>query len=254
MAAAPTVLPVKAAGVVSITFESTAPHLDLQSLDLRTVRTHLNGESSFIAALADGLIIHALASYVEADGDGRWKPLRTVPVAQAGFDKNDALLEYPWKSHPAYRPLAEYFGFSEKHDFVDIDLGAILATAGACRRVTLHVALKEGHGNPHAARLLNGLSATHFRLFSTPVVNLFHRLEIRSLGDGKNHYSVVGMQHAPRMTFLDRFGKPHTSNAYAEPRHRVPADFLSALRRRPAVRALLVRPSRRSRGFGEPRL
>ena len=176
VAVAPVVLPMNAAGIVSITFESTAPHLDLRSLGLRTVRTYLNGESSFIAALADGLFIHALAGYVEVDGDGRWKPLPTVPVRQAGFDrKNDALLDYPWKSHPAYRPLAEYFGFPEKHDFADIDLGAILDTAGACRRVTLHMVLKEGHGNPHAARLLDTLSATHFRLFSTPVVNVFRR-------------------------------------------------------------------------------
>lgn len=174
-AAAPVVLPVNAAGIVSMTFESTAPHLDLRSLGLRSVRTHLNGESSFIAALADGLFIHALAGYVQADGDGSWKPLRTVPVAQAGFDKDDALLDYPWKSHPAYRPLAEYFGFPEKHDFADIDLGAILDTAGPCRSVTLYVVLKEGHGNPHAARLLDSLSATHFRLFSTPVVNVFRR-------------------------------------------------------------------------------
>ncbi|PMS14944.1 type VI secretion system baseplate subunit TssF [Trinickia dabaoshanensis] len=174
-AAAPVVLPVNAAGIVSVTFESTAPHLDLRPLGLRTVRTHLNGEPSFIAALSDGLFIHALTSYVEADGDGRWKPLRSVPVTQAGFDKNDALLDYPWKSHPAYRPLAEYFGFPEKHDFADIDLNAILDAAGACRRVTLHVALKEAHGNPHAARLLDSLSATHFRLFSTPVINLFRR-------------------------------------------------------------------------------
>jgi type VI secretion system protein ImpG len=140
VAVAPVVLPLKAAGIVSITFESTAPHLDLRSLGLRAVRAHLNGESSFIAALADGLFIHALASYVEADGDGLWKPLPVVPVAQAGFDRDDALLDYPWKSDPAYRFLAEYFGFPEKHDFADIDLGAMLDAAGPCRRVTLHVA------------------------------------------------------------------------------------------------------------------
>ena len=35
--------------------------------------------------------------------------------------------------------------------------------------------LQEGHGNPHAARLLDSLSATHFRLFSTPVINVFRR-------------------------------------------------------------------------------
>ena len=174
-AAAPVVLPANAAGIVSITVETTASQLDLRSLDLRTVRMHLNGESSFIAALADGLFLHALASYVEAEDDGRWRPLRTVPIKQAGFGKHDTLLEFPLKSHPAYQPLAEYFGFPEKFDFADIDLGAMLDTAGACRRVTLHVVLKEGHGNPHAGRLLESLSTTHFRLFCTPVVNLFSR-------------------------------------------------------------------------------
>lgn len=173
--AAPIVLPGNAAGIVSITFESTAPHLDLRALDLRTVRVYLNGEPSFIAGLADGLFVRALATYVEADGAGRWQPLRTAPLAQAGFSEDDALIDYPMRSHPAHRLLSEYFGFPEKFDFVDVDLGAMLDTAGPCRRVTLHVVLKEGRGGRHAARLLEPLSAAHFRLFSTPVVNLFRR-------------------------------------------------------------------------------
>lgn len=174
-ATAPVTLPVNAAGIVSISFESDAPHLNLRDVGVPAVRIHLNGESSFIAALADGLFIHALSSYVEADGDGRWRPLQTMPITQAGFAEGDALLDYPMRSHPAYQPLSEYFGFQDKFDFADIDLGAMLATAGTCRRATLHVVLKEGYGNPHAARLLESLSATHLRLFSTPVVNLFRR-------------------------------------------------------------------------------
>ena len=174
-AAAPVVLPVNAAGIVSITFESTAPQSNLRLLDLRSIRLHLNGESSFVAALADGLFIHALSSYVEAEGSGRWRSLREAPITQAGFGKHDTLFDYPLKSHPAYQPLAEYFGFQEKFDFADIDLGALLDMAGSCRRVTLHVVLKEGHGNPHAGRLLESLSSIHFRLFSTPVVNLFRQ-------------------------------------------------------------------------------
>lgn len=174
-AAAPVALPVNAAGVVSITFESEAPCADLCDIDVPTVRIHLNGESSFIAALTDGLFIHALSSFVEADGNGRWTRLQTMPITQAGFAERDALLDYPMRSHPAFQPLSEYFGFREKFDFVDVDLSAMLATAVSCRRATLHVVLKEGYGNPHAARLLESVSPSHFRLFSTPVVNLFRR-------------------------------------------------------------------------------
>jgi type VI secretion system protein ImpG len=174
-AEAPIVLPVDAAGIVSLTVETTAAGEGLGSFGLRTVRVHLDGESSFVAALADGLFVHAATSYVETDGDGRWKPLRTLPIAPAGFDESDALLDYALRSHPAYRPLTEYFGFPEKFDFADIELGAMLDMAGACRRVTLHVVLKESRANANAARLLETLSTAHFKLFSTPVVNLFEQ-------------------------------------------------------------------------------
>jgi len=174
-AAAPVVLSVDAAGIVSLTLESLGPDGDLRSLGLRRIRAHLNGETSFVAALVDGLFVNALAGYVEADGSGRWKPLRAVPVAPVGFEEKDALLDYPMRSHPAYRPLAEYFGFPEKFDFVDLDFGAMLEAAGACRRVTLHIVLKEGRANPQAGRLLETLSTVHFKLFATPVVNVFRQ-------------------------------------------------------------------------------
>jgi len=174
-AAAPVVLPGNAAGIVSITFESASSDPDLHSLGLDSVRIHLNGERSFVAALADGFFLHALSAYVETNSTRRWKPLRTMPISQAGFAAGDALLDYPEMSHPAHRVLFEYFGFQEKFDFIDVDLGAMLDTADSCRRATLHVVLKEGYGKPHAGRLLASLSSAHFRLFATPVINLFRR-------------------------------------------------------------------------------
>lgn len=174
-AAAPIVLPGNAAGIVSITFESTSPSQGLRALGLDSVRIHLNGERSFVAALADGFFLHALSAYVEVDSARRWQPLRTMPISQAGFAAGDALLDYPMISHPAHRVLFEYFGFQEKFDFVDVNLGAMLDAAGPCQRATLHVVLKEGYGKPHAGRLLASLSSAHFRLFATPVINLFRR-------------------------------------------------------------------------------
>lgn len=170
----PVVLPPDATGIVSITFELTRADLDLRSLDLQAVRLHLHGEQSFIATLADGLFIDAVAAYVQAGGLA-WKPLRTVPVAQVGFDTDDALLDYPARSHPSFRQLIEYSGFPEKFNFVDVDFGAMLAAAGPCQCLTLHVVLKGVVGEPRAARSLDSLSAMHFRLFCTPVVNLFRR-------------------------------------------------------------------------------
>lgn len=175
IAAAPaaTVLPGNATGVISITFESMAPQFDLAGLKLPTLRAHLHGEQSFVAALADCLFINTLATYVEPERNGRWTALRSSPVTQAGFEEHDALIDYPSRSHPAYRLLTEYFAFPDKFDFVDFDLAAMMRRAGPCHRLTLHIVLADVRSDSHVARLLDMLSATHLRLFCTPVVNLF---------------------------------------------------------------------------------
>jgi len=172
---APISLPVNAAGTVSITFESTASGLVLHSLGLRSLRVHLSGERSLVAALTDGLLMHASTAYVEVDADCRWHPLQSTPIAQCGFAEADALLDYPMRSHPAYRLLIEYFGFEGKFDFVDVDLGAMLAATAPCRSLTLHVVLSDSHHGSRSVPPLESLSAAHFQLFSTPVTNLFRQ-------------------------------------------------------------------------------
>lgn len=239
-AVAPVVLPLDAASVVSITFESTSELADLRSLGLRAVRLYLHGEQSFIAALADALFLDACAAYVQA-ADGVWKPLQTIPVAHVGFDPGDALLDYPTRSHPAFRQLIEYSGFPEKCDFVDVDFGTMLAAAGPCRRATLHVVLREAVGRAQSARLLDSLTATHFRLFCTPVVNLFRRpgepvrvthraVSYPVLADARHAsaydiYSIDSV-HLVRQTserdqiiecrpfFSERYGKAHQRGCY----------------------------------------
>ncbi|MEX3951747.1 type VI secretion system baseplate subunit TssF [Paraburkholderia sp. EG287B] len=168
-----TVLPPNATGILSITFESTSPQFDLSAWRSGGLRTYLNGEQSFIAALGDCLFVHAIAAYAEPERNGRWRALAALPFAQAGFDVADPLIDYPAKSHPAYRLLTEYFAFPDKFDFVDFDLAAMTAAAGRCQRLTLHIVLKDVRGDSHVARLLDALAAHHLRLFCTPVVNLF---------------------------------------------------------------------------------
>ncbi|MFP6562272.1 type VI secretion system baseplate subunit TssF [Paraburkholderia sp. B3] len=170
-----TVLPANATGVISITFESLAPQLDLGALRASPLRAYLQGEQSFVATLVDCLFISVLGAYVEPERNGRWTKLRNSPVAQVGYDEADALIDYPAKSHPAYRLLSEYFAFPDKFDFVDFDLASIAQAAGHCRRATLHLVLQDVRGDSHVARLLELLSANHLRLFCTPVVNLFQQ-------------------------------------------------------------------------------
>ncbi|CAI8694050.1 type VI secretion system baseplate subunit TssF [Burkholderia cepacia] len=175
LAPSATVLPSNATGVISITFESLAAQLDLGALKVPTLRAHLHGEQSFVAALTDCLFVNVLGAYVEPERNGRWTALRKLPIEQAGFDEDDALIDYPAKSHPAYRLLTEYFAFPDKFDFVDFDLAAIARASGRCQRATLHLVLQDVRSDSHVARLLELLTASHFRLFCTPIVNLFRQ-------------------------------------------------------------------------------
>jgi type VI secretion system protein ImpG len=169
-----TILPRDAAALISVTFESTAGQFDPATLALGRVRAHLYGEQSFVAALADCLIVNTIASYVEVDHSGKWTRLAKPAVEQAGFSEQDALIDYSDKSHPAYRLLTEYFAFPEKFNFIDFDFAAI-ARGAACSRITLHLVLKEVRRSSPTARILDGLSHDNLRLFCTPVVNLFRQ-------------------------------------------------------------------------------
>ena len=169
------VVPPSTAGVVSITFETTASQFQLGDLKLDRVRVHLAGDQPLVASLNDALFLHTLEAYVEPEAGGRWTRLSSVPVAEVGFDEADALIDFPDHAHPAYRLLTEYFAFPDKFNFVDFDLAAMARAAGPCRRITLHLIVREMRGGSHAAGLLDSLAAHHLRLFCTPVINLFRK-------------------------------------------------------------------------------
>ncbi|OBR48510.1 type VI secretion system baseplate subunit TssF [Paraburkholderia tropica] len=191
-------LPTGATAIISITLESTAPQMDVTSLKLDRLRVHLSGDQPLIAALQDSVFLHTLKAYVEPARSGRWTALPVVPLSQAGFDDEDALIDYPARSHPAYRLLTEYFAFPDQFSFVDFDLAAMAKAAGPCQRLTLHLVLKEVRADSHVASLLGALSAHHLRLFCTPVVNLFqvHADPVRSTHAAPSYPVIVNGRYA----------------------------------------------------------
>jgi type VI secretion system protein ImpG len=145
-------------------------------LQLQRLRVFIDGEPSFCAALRDALFMRTAAAWAEGDRSGRWVPLDAVPLHTAGFDDEDALIDFPARSHPAYRLLTEYFCFPEKFNFFDIDLN-LLATSvpPGTRSLTLHLALSGLRADSNTARMLETLSTNNLLLGCTPVVNLFRQ-------------------------------------------------------------------------------
>ncbi len=166
-----TALPGGCGGQISLSFELLGEHQQLAALGLDTLRLFTEGEASFCAALRDTLAFGIRAAYVEQSGSGRWQALPKSPLSQAGFSEEESLIDYPERSHPAYRLLTELFGFSEKFGFFDLDLKPLHGRAGAA--FTVHLVLAAKPADAAVTRVLEGLSASNVLLGCTPIVNLF---------------------------------------------------------------------------------
>jgi len=166
-----TALPSGSGGQISLSFNLLSDQLGFAQLGTDKLRLFLDGEPSVRAALRDALLLGVKAAYVESDGDGRWRRLESVPISPVGFTDSEALIDFPARSHPAYRLLTELFGYPEKFGFVDLDLTA--TTAGASRRFTLHLILPAGQQERTNAMVLEDIGLHNVRLGCTPIVNLF---------------------------------------------------------------------------------
>jgi type VI secretion system protein ImpG len=169
-------LPPDAGAAISITLRCTAEQTTLPQLGLGKLRVFIDGEPSFCAALRDALFMRTSQAYAEADHSGVWRPVQGNPVQPAGYGKDEALIRFAARSHPAYRLLTEYFCFPEKFNFFDIDLPALCAVLPSrTRSITLHLALRGLRTDSSTARMLSTMSSNNLLLGCTPVVNLFRR-------------------------------------------------------------------------------
>ncbi|THC41330.1 type VI secretion system baseplate subunit TssF [Massilia sp. Mn16-1_5] len=167
--------PANASAGISLSISASAGQLDFQKLDCPLLRVFIDGEPSFCAALRDALFMRTVGAWVEVGECGRWLPLPAIPIRAAGFGEDESVIDFPARSHAAYRLLTEYFCFPEKFNFFDIDLAALGAIIPGAASVTLHLALSGIRSDSNMARLLGTLSARHLQLGCTPVVNLFRQ-------------------------------------------------------------------------------
>lgn len=197
-------LPADATGVLSISFTSAAGPFTAAITD-GPIRVYLSGERPFVSALLDALLLRAAAAYVGVDQCGLWRAISKVPFEPVGFADDDRLLpgtRTTSRTATTYRYLLEYFAFPELFDFVDLDIGRVRRAAGApeARELTLHVVLRDTPADSIAALALASLDATAFKLFCTPVVNLFSQPAQPIVLKGQDAYPVQPMRltkHSP---------------------------------------------------------
>lgn len=187
-----TLLPTGASSKVSIRLSSTADQTSLGK-DTGNLRIFVDGEPSFCAAFLDSLFLRTAAVYVQVDNSHQWRRLSKVPVAPVGFAEADNLIDFPERSHPAYRLLTEYFAFPEKFSFFDLDLNTVVKQVGLnCKSMVLHFVFNGVRSDSNTARMLGNLSKNNLLLGCTPVINLFkQRGEPIRVTHAAAHYPVV---------------------------------------------------------------
>lgn len=183
-------LPPQATAQVTFRFELTSQHASLAALGIGKVRAFIDGEPSFCAVLRDALALNVERAYVEPEDGGRWVRLDGNPFQPVGMAENESLIDYPARSHPAYRLLTELFAFPEKFGFFDIDLARAGSVGG--KRFALHLIFRGMAADSVTAHLLESLTANNIRTGCTPVVNLFHQhAEPIRVTHAQTAYSVV---------------------------------------------------------------
>jgi len=164
------VLPPSTSGLLSITFAVTRPDFRIASIP-SPLRVHIHGADEVVATILDSMTMRTAAAFVE-DAQQRWTALHASPLAPVGHDDTERLIDED-DGAPALRLLGEYFAYSKKFDFIDIDLGALTDAAGPDHTLTLHLAIRGVHPDSREAQRLGALSAENLKLFCTPIVNLF---------------------------------------------------------------------------------
>ena len=181
--------------VLSITLRKRTPQMSWHALLSKPWRVHLDGESSQVSVLREALCRRTRAVRFACQPHRPWQlPAQPEALPQpAGFGDDEALIEWDDRAHPAYRLLAEYFGFAEKFNFVD--LPAMAAPAGLVGahgggggmadgdaavpadaeppELTCHLLMDGLRADSDEARLLETVQATNVVLGAVPVINLF---------------------------------------------------------------------------------
>jgi type VI secretion system protein ImpG len=143
----------------------------LSALSLSSVRFYIHGERRlqddirlWIGAHVDGIALAAV------DAGGRDTTVASLPakaVKLVGFAEEESLIPYPKTVYPGFRLLQEYFTLPQKYAFFEVTGLESLPADKVSDRFAILLQFRDGL--PPGTRV----GKDNFRLFCSPVVNLF---------------------------------------------------------------------------------
>ena len=180
-------------GELSLRFALTSQGM-MHELDIKQLRLHLAGDKP--VALSLYLMLLQNTSEIEVlqlDHDDQIVDsfmLDKTQIKAGGMEANQGLMTYPLNTFMGYRYLQEYFCFPEKFMFIDINgLAPINQPVLNHKKVTTLVFKFKITKTPFKPFRP---SKEHFRLYCTPVVNLFECESIPlRVNNRNNEYKII---------------------------------------------------------------
>ncbi|ABQ32264.1 MAG: type VI secretion system baseplate subunit TssF [Rhodospirillales bacterium] len=177
-----------AASVLRIVVETMAPDMTFAKLGMDRLRLFLRGGPAIAPHLHEMLAAHVIGvALAEAPGDPAPVLLDPASVRPVGFADDEALLPWPARGFAGFRLLTEYFAFSDKFRFFDID-GLDRRTLVLDRnRLEIFI-----YFDRSMTELERALGTEHLALGCTPMVNIFpQRCEPIRLDQTETEYRVI---------------------------------------------------------------
>jgi type VI secretion system protein ImpG len=159
----------------------------LAAINLSSLRFYIHGERRLQDDLRLWVGAHVESVALAAvDAAGRDTILTTLPAKSlklVGFNETEGLIPYPRTVYPGFRLLQEYFTLPQKFAFFDVTGLEALPADKMSDRFAVIIQFRDGL--PTGTRV----TKDNFRLFCSPVVNLFeHATDPIKPDPGKHEY------------------------------------------------------------------
>jgi type VI secretion system protein ImpG len=166
----------------------------LAALNVDELTFYIKGTSDISSKIYEQVVADNVGVFIRDSTNGAsGSLLNSSAVRASGFDESESLLPSTHKTFEGYRLLQEYFAFPERFLFFTVMGLRNAVTRCSGEELDIYILLDR----PQPA-LDGAIDARHFRLYCTPIVNLFRKsLDRMHLGDFDTEHHVVPDRNRP---------------------------------------------------------
>lgn len=183
----------------------TLNDISLGNIDCQQLRIYLHGNPYVSSMLSLWLLHHVEEITLESDDDGyqtRKLHLGKEAIEAGGFSETEMLIPYPKNVFSGYRYLQEYYCMPQKFNFV------ILKKLARLKELANAKSFSVTFNFSHSFEGLLRPERSHFKLYCTPIINLFERdadplrltlqkmdYLVKPIGNDPQHYEIFTIDH-----------------------------------------------------------